>query len=234
MKNSKMISIGGWSLIVFTVLYLGIQVYLMVVHNYPAIAYGPGRLVLPVLLSEGRPLAFVLTIFSLLPLLLIPGSVGAYYAFRGENEPGMRLATLFALITAFSLVICLMRWPSFNLYIAGAYAVADAGQRGLLNAMLLASNAYFGVYIGGFLASACATVWFFITAKTMLKSRGFPVWVGYLGIVAAVVMLLTLINNFNFFPAVVTQSISDLAPIDAVWLLVFGISLLAFKGGFED
>lgn len=235
MNESKMISVGGWSLIVFTLLYLGVQAYLMVVHNYPALVNHPALTIqglIPVLLTEGRLLTIVITIFALLPLLLIPGSVGAYYAFKNVNEPAMRMAVLFAFIVAMGMVLSLMQWPSFNLYIAGAYAGADEGQRGVLKAVLLAHNAYFGVYIGGVVVSICSAVWFLLTGFTMLQAKKFPVLIGWLGIVVGIYLLLAMINSFGIFPSVISDIIYHLAPLDAIWLLVYGISLLMYRGGF--
>jgi hypothetical protein len=230
MNNAnKMISVGGWSLVIFTLLYLGVQAYLVSFYNYPTSVYDPGLRLLPILLAGSHSLAVMLTIFSLTPLLLIIGSVGAYYAFKDINEPAMRLSTYFAIIMALAFTLYLMRWPSFGLTLSGAYALADPLQRGVLAALYHAENSYYGVFLGGFLTSVCGGVWSLIVGLVMLQTKGFPRWMGYLGIIAAIYMFVQIFNAFGFYPPMVTMILTRFAPIDAVWLLFFGVGLLAYR-----
>ncbi len=161
MKQSKIIMVGGWSLILFTFLYIGTQVYLKVFFNYPDVLHGPDKDVIPVFLSGGLHLAIMLTLLSLLPLLLVPGSIGAYYAFKEESEGSMLLALIFAMIAILGFILCLMRWPSVNWYIALTYVQANDAERVVLSGLLLSLNTYLGTYLGGFLTSVCSSIWFF-------------------------------------------------------------------------
>lgn len=228
MNDAKIIRAGGWSLVLFTILYLGIQVFLMVNYDYPAVLHGPDREVLPILLSGGLPLAVILTIFAFTPLLLIPGSLGAYYAFRNESEPSMRMSVLFAVITVIGLVISLLRWPAFNWYIALAYTQTnDPNQFWNLSTILLAMNTFFGTFIGGIMATMCASIWFFIVSSAMLRAKDFPNWLGYFGILAGVFLILSIVNVFGLIPN--GHIIQAFGALDAVWLLIFGVSLLIHK-----
>lgn len=231
MNNSNIVTKGGWALIIFAMLFLGIQIYLRMVFGFTAVLHGPGLDQLPVLLAAGQGHHFliVLTIFSLLPLLLVPGSIGAYHAFKEQNEPGMRIAMVFAFIAAIAFVLSLMQWPSSNMAMTSVYAAADAGQRGVLAGVLTAFNSYFGTYVGGFLTAFSASIWFFMTGTIMLKAKDFPKWIAYFGIIVAVFMFIDMIENFGIFPAWFSQVVHYIEPIDVVWLLVFGIGLLMHK-----
>jgi hypothetical protein len=224
-NEAKVIRVGGWSLIAFAFLFLGIQIYLRFVVNYPDILRAPDTTALPLLASGGPHLAFVLTLLALLPLLLIPGSVGAYYAFREHNEASMRTALIFALIAVVALTLCLMRWPSLNWYIALSYT-QDPGQRGLLSAISLALNTYLGTYLGGILASVAASIWFFITCSAMLHDKGFPKWIAYTGIVAGIYLILAITDRIGMVSGFISTLFRLVAPIDVVWLLIFGVGLL--------
>lgn len=229
MKKLHIVAVGGWSIIIFTVVYLGMQVYLQVLFDYPAVLHGPDKEVLPLLLSGGSHLAVVLTILAFLPLLLIPGAVGAFYAFREQNGPAMQVAMIFASFAILTFVLCLMRWPSINWYIALAYMQANPEQQSLLTSILLACNTYLGTYLGGFVTSICAAVWFFITSSVMLKSVDFPKWIGYTGRIAGFYLVIVAVTNFKVFPPLMEQIIRAFSPIDAIWLLIFGIGLLVHK-----
>lgn len=229
MNRSKVVSIGGWSLVLFTVLYLGVQVCLMTIYDYPVSIYNPGLGILPVLLTGGQPLTILLSVFSLTPLLLMIGGVGAYYAFKDVNEPAMRISVLFATLTAIGFILYLMYWPSFNLALASAYDAASPDQRGVLGIVLQSLNTYVGVYIGGFFTSICAAIWFLIVSVTMLKTIGFPKWIGWIGIVASVFMIVQVFAAFGAYPETVTFLLNKLTPIDSIWMFVFGIGLIAYR-----
>lgn len=229
LRRLRIVTVGGWSLILFTLLYLGMQVYLQVFFNYTVLLHGPDKEVLPLLLSGGIHLAVMLTIYSLIPLLLVPGAIGAFYAFREQSGPAMEVGIIFASFAILTFVLCLMRWPSINWYVALAYTQANPEQQSLLTSFLLATNTYLGTYLGGFVTSICAAIWFFITSSAMLRAPDFPKWIGYTGRIAGIYLVILVINNFKFFPPVIDAVIRAIAPIDAVWLLVFGIGLLVHR-----
>lgn len=227
MTNSKMAKIGGWSLIAFTLIYLGLQLLFILVYNYRAAPHGPDIDTFKMLLAGGTTLQALLSIFALLPLLIIPASVGAYYAFRDVSEPGLRVSVLFAVIAAFSLMLCLARYPTFDWYLARFYAGGHGGEA-MTGAVFHALDDYLGLFVGGVIGLVCAAIWFFIVSASMIHTRDLK-WVGYLGILAGIYLLVTLIEPFKLLPEGAQRYLNILSPIEFLWLMSFGVCLLFYK-----
>lgn len=227
MTIPKMVRAGGWFLIAFTLIYLGLQLTFILAYDYHAGLSGPDIDSFKLLLAGGTPMQLMLSLFAMVPLLLIPASIGAYYAFRDIDEPGLRTSVLFATLSAFALSLCLMRWPTFNWYLARFAAGGDT--QPVVAAIFHGLDDYLGLFLGDIFSKVCASVWFFIVARAMLRSRAVPQWIGYLGIIAAVYLLITLINPFNLIPMFVVNFLNVLSPIVFLWLMMFGITLLMYK-----
>lgn len=229
MTNAKMVRTSGWFLIAFTLIYLGLQLTFFLAYDYRAALSGPDIDTFKLLLAGGTLMQVLLSIFALVPLLLIPASVGAYYAFRDVNEPGLKVSVLFATLSAFALSLCLMRWPTFNWYLARLYDQAGT-QQPAISAVFHALDDYLGLFVGDIFSKVCAAIWFFIVARAMLRSTSVPQWIGYLGIIAGIYLLITLCIPFsNIIPMPIINFLNVLAPLMFIWLMMFGITLLMYK-----
>jgi hypothetical protein len=135
----------------------------------------------------------------------------------------MRIAVLFAVVSALAMVLGLMRWPSFHWELARAWA-AEPAARPALNAVFNATNLYLGNYIGEFLGELSVSLFFLLSASAMLKHRsGFSRWISWLGIVTAVAGLIGMFRNTTSVVAPVSEVNNYLLPL---WMIVFGISLV--------
>lgn len=224
----KMVNVGGWSLIGFAVIFLGLQLILGWVYNYPATFHGPGKEIFPILLAGGSTLQFLLMIFALLPLLLIPASIASYYAFRDINEPGMRVGVIFATLASFALSLSLMRWPSMHFFLAQSFGAADPSQQVAIGTMFQSTDLFLGMFLAGFFSKICLIVWFFIVSFAMLRARNFPHWMGTIGIITAIYLLLTLLSLFNV-PPIINRTLIIFTPLEFIWLFLFGIAMLYYK-----
>lgn len=230
MNNSAMVKLGGWSLIVFAFLYTGMQLGLNIFFDFPAVLHGADTDTFGLLLAGGTSILIFLCVFSLLPLLLIPASLGSYYAFKDINEPGIRLGLIFATFGAFGLAFCLMRWPTFNWYLARFFKFGTSGQLSTASAIFHGLDDYLGLFVGGIFSKICISIWFFIVSAAMLKTPNFPKWIGYLGYIAAIYLLLTLSMPFILNAPLAFIKITNVfSIIEFLWLLAFGISLLYYK-----
>jgi hypothetical protein len=222
-STQGIIRLGGVSLIFAAVAFVGVFSYLAARFNYPAVLDGAAADVLPALLATGNQGRAIWAIYSLLPLFWIPASVGAFYALREKSEGRMRIAVLFAVVSALAMVLGLMRWPSFHWELARAWA-AEPAARPALNAVFNATNLYLGNYIGEFLGELSVSLFFLLSASAMLKHRsGFSRWISWLGIVTAVAGLIGMFRNTTSVVAPVSEVNNYLLPL---WMIVFGISLV--------
>lgn len=81
-----MVRVGGWSLIVGALLFVGVFSYLASEFDYPDVLEGPATEVLPNLRRGGQVMRAVWALYSLLPLAFIPAGVGSYVALAGAEE----------------------------------------------------------------------------------------------------------------------------------------------------
>src|SRR5262245_52304671 len=108
MKHTKMILFGGWSLVIFSILFIGLTLMLdSVVQNQPML-YGLERHALFKVMAGSNTIQTLLVLFALSPLLLIPGAVGAYYNFIDKHEANMRVGMYFATTGVIALALSLL------------------------------------------------------------------------------------------------------------------------------
>jgi hypothetical protein len=224
MENKRPILLGGLALIATGILYPAIFTYLAVRFDYPDVLDGPAHDVLPNLLAGGWAFRAAWAAYGLLPLLLIPAGVGAFYALRKHMEGGMRLALHLSVLSAMALMLGLLRWSGIHWELARFHKTADAPQREVIGAIFNALNSYLGNYIGEFLGEGLMHGFLFLTAMAMLKSAAFPKWMGWTGIVVSGLSLVGVFRNVNG----IAESIQDLANmlmLFPIWLVILGIGL---------
>jgi hypothetical protein len=227
--KKRMVIIGGWSLIAFAVLFIGFQLLFLMFFEFQGVVYGGGRDVLPSVVAGGTPLQVLLILFSLLPLLLVPAAVGSYYAFRDANEPAVRTGVLFATLAAIALSFSLFRLPSLHFIAAKFLGQMDLGQQAAAGLFFHSLDSYVGTFLGGIFSKVALIVWFFIISFAMLRVSDFPKWIGYLGIITTIYLLLTLLSPLGFFPEFIDRILALFAPLEFIWLLLFGVGLLFYK-----
>src|SRR5262245_53751668 len=121
MRHERMILAGGWSLVIFSLLFTGIGIALSLMPAqglYSLTSHG-----LMKVMGGSAMVHALLSIYAVTPLLLIPGAIGTYYTFVDVYDSHMRLATSFALVGAIALTLSLMMLPSLN-WIISTYLLA--------------------------------------------------------------------------------------------------------------
>lgn len=228
MDDAKMVRVGGWFFIAFAIIYTGMQIYLFLAYDYPTFLNGQDEQVLSTLVSQGKMLRTLLALNSLLPLLLVPAGVGAYYALRKNNEPSMRASLLFATLAIAGSCFTLMQWPAVYWAIGKFYSKFNPDQQMVASAVLAGFNAYFGILIGAFFTKINAIIWFLIISIAIFKARQFPNWLGYLGIILAAYMILALfIENLGVFPFI--RPIFGVIPLEPIWMIAFGMTMAIYS-----
>ena len=220
-----MIRVGGWSLVVGALLFIGVFSYLSAEFDYPAVLDGPATQVLPNLRRGGEVMRAVWALYALLPLVFIPAGVGSYLALRRGGRGRMLLALCAAFMVAIAMPVGLMRWPSVHWELAGAFEAAGPDARAAIAATFDGLNVYLGQYIGEFLGELAMATFFLLSALAARSHGGFPVWFYLGGVVASACFFVGALRNLTPGVSVVADLNNVLIP---AWMIAFGGGLVRF------
>ena len=227
MRTVGTVRIGGIFLIGGALAFMGVFAYLAARFNYPQVLDGSAAEVLPSLLATGTTGRAVWAIYGFLPLIWIPAGVGAFHALRDVREGSMRSAMLFAVLSAISMMLGLLRWPSIHWTLAQAYAGGTEADRAAIGAIFAGLNSFLGNYVGEFLGELSFSVFFLLSGLAMLaKGSAFPRWVGYLGIFTAAAGLIGMFRNVTSVVAPIAAVNNYLLPL---WMIIFGVALVRHR-----
>ncbi len=222
MQHRKMIIVGGASFVVGALAFVFVFSYLAANFNYPDILDGSAAEVLPRLRDGGSVMRAVWAVYAFLPLLLVPGAVGAYFACP-SSRARMTLALIVASIGALAMCLGLMRWPSLHWALAEAYSQAGAEAKSSLDAVFSGMNLYIGNYIGEFLGETTLAAFFLLSGLSLLEEARFPKWLGWSGVGFAVLFLAGAFRNVTHAVQVVADINNGLLPL---WMIVMGAALI--------
>lgn len=209
--------VGGWSLLVAAASFMAVFGYLAASFDYPAVLDGTADEVLPRLLELGATGRAVWTVYALVPLLLVPASVGAYAALHRSAPNAMRLALVQGVITAMSMLAGLARWPTIYWEMARAWPSASPAARATMSATFDGLNLYLGNFIGEFLGEIALNSFFAATAYALLRAGRRRL--GGAGLLVAGIGFVAALRN-------VTPLVAPAAEVDnyvlPLWLIVLG------------
>jgi hypothetical protein len=221
-EHRGIVQAGGASFIAGALAFVLVFSYLAANFDYPEIIDGSASQVLPRLLAGGATMRAVWAIYAFLPLLLVPGAVGAYFACPASRGR-MTLAVVGGSLGTLAMCLGLMRWPSVHWALAEAYGTAGPGSHGSLDAVFHGLNLYLGNYIGEFLGEICLGFLFLLTGLSQLDEPRFPKWLGWCGAIFAVLFLAGAFRN-------VAPQVQPLADINnsllPLWMVILGASLI--------
>lgn len=212
---------GGWALVLAAILFIAVFSYLAGAFGYPDVLDRPAAEVLPRLLALGTAGRAVWVLYALIPLLLVPAGIGASLALRGAAAGAARSSAVFACISAFSMMLGLLRWPSFHWTLARAYAAAAPAERAALNAVFAGLNSYLGNFVGEFIGELALNLFFVLTAYAILRSPRRSRWLGLGGMLAGLAGFVAMFRNATPSVAMIADANNLVLP---VWLVVLGIA----------
>jgi hypothetical protein len=222
MASRTSIVAGGVSFIVGALAFVFVFGYLAANFDYPRILDGDAAEVLPWLRAGGERMRAVWAVYAFLPLLLVPGAVGAFFACPSSNGR-MSLAIVAASIGTLAMCLGLMRWPSIHWVLADAYGQSGAEAQASLAAVFHGLNLYLGNTIGEFLGEICLAAFFLLAGLAMLDEPRFPAWLGWCGVAFALAFTVGALRN-------VTSTVQPVADINnyllPLWMIVLGASLI--------
>lgn len=221
MQQRKMIAVGGAGFIAGALAFVFVFAYLAANFNYPDVLDGTAAEVLPRLRAGGGTMRAVWAVYAFLPLLLVPGAVGALFACPASRGR-MTLALVAASLAALAMGLGLMRWPSVHWALAGAYVGAGAETKAGLDAVFHGLNLYLGNYLGEFLGETLLATFFLLTGCSMLTEPRFPKWLGWAGVGCALLFLVGAWRNVTPAVQIVADINNSLLPL---WMIVLGAGL---------
>jgi hypothetical protein len=232
MRKFTAVWFGGFFLVTGALAFMGVFGFLAARFNYPQVLDGDAGQVLPSLLATGSSGRYVWAIYGFLPLIWIPAGVGALQALRSEREGSMRIAMLFAVVAAVSMMLGLLRWPSIHWTMAQAYVSGTEADKAAISAIFGGLNSFLGNYIGEFLGELSFSIFFLLSGLAMLDPHSrFPRWVGFLGILTAVAGLIGMFRNVSSVVAPVAAVNNYLLPLS---MIVFGVVLMRRREVISD
>lgn len=203
--------------------FLAVFGYLAARFNYPEVLDGSAEDVLPALLATGNAGRVAWAFYAILPLIWLPAGVGAFEALRDRARGPMRLALLFALLAAVSMMLGLMRWPSIHWELAKAWASSAPSERVVLAALFDGLNRYLGNFIGEFLGELSFSLFFILAGVGLLRRPDTGRWLGWSGIATGALGVIGMWRNVTPAVAPVADLNNYLLPL---WMLVFGSWLI--------
>ena len=213
---------GGWALILAAIFFIAVFSYLAASFDYPDVLDRPAAEVLPRLIALGTTGRAVWSFYALIPLLLVPAGIGVATALRGVAPGAARTGGAFAVISAFSMMLGLLRWPSIHWELGRAYTTASPTERGSIDTLFAGLNSYLGNFIGEFVGELALNLFFLLTAYAILHSVQRPRWLGIGGAVASVIGLVAMFRNVTPTVDLVADANNIVLPL---WLVILGIAL---------
>lgn len=228
MKHTKMILVGGWSMVLFAILFVGLNIVLNnIVANQPML-YDLERHQLFKVMAGTPAIRLIQILYSITPFLLIPGAVGLFYNFIEKHEANMRIGMYFATTAVVGLSLSLMMLPSINWYLAPYVRDLHGVEQTSMIVLLQSIHDYFGVFIGDLMGMGCLLVWFFITSIVMIRSNAMPHIVGTVQLIIALITALVLIARYSGLAPDIHTTVS-LSALVALWVFICGISLISLR-----
>ena len=221
-EASGTILAGGIALAIGAVAFLGVFSYLAANFQYPDVLDGSAYDVLPALVATGASGRAAWTLYGFLPLVFIPAGASAFEALKDRAAGPMRVAMLFALVAAVTMMLGLMRWPSVHWELALAWNAAGADQRLVLAAVFDGLNRYLGNFIGEFLGEMSFSFFFVLSGVGLLRHERASGWLGWWGIGTGVLGLIGMWRNVTPIVDRVADANNYLLP---AWMIGFGVWL---------
>ncbi|MEN4042606.1 MAG: DUF4386 domain-containing protein [Anaerolineaceae bacterium] len=224
MKTQKVIT--GFLLIAAPILFMGAFTLLQINFEYPDILRQPAGYVLERYAAGGSGLVanWYAMLFS--ALLFIPIAVLLHPFLAREDTWYLPLATTLGVLAGIVQMLGFVRWPFLVPALATSYLNPAASEttREMLRTAFLAFNQYAGVGIGEHLGYIFTAFWSLLVGLAMLGSHRFPRWLGWVGILASLGIIVGLLEPAG---ATWAGAVNAMAYVFwALWLLLSGILLL--------
>lgn len=233
MNRTLLYKLTGLLLIGVTVAFNGFFTLLAMNFEYPDILRSPTGYVLEQYHAGGSGLTAQWYGMVVVSLLLIPLAVLVYHILSEEKHPALVMGTVFGIIAGLTNVLGFIRWIFVVPHLAEVYIDPASSQatREAVVVVFEAFHLYAGFSIGEHLGFIFIGLWSLLMGLTMLNSVIFKAWVGWLGIIAAPLIIIGSAEGAGLARAADINVIGF--AVWSLWLIVMGVVLLWSKGKSE-
>lgn len=229
MNNKSHSVLTGVLLIVTPILFMTAFTMLQINFEYPDILRQPAVTVMEKFVAGGSGLVANWYLMVVSSILFIPISVMLHPYLNREDTPYMNVATTFGVIAGVVQMLGFIRWPFLVPTLASTYLNQSTSEatRAAIEVTFIAFNQYAGVGVGEHLGYLFTAMWSILIAFAMPKSKHFSTWLGWMGIISSVGILLGTLEPAGVPFVGLINALSYI--VWAVWIVIIGIRLLIVK-----
>jgi hypothetical protein len=233
MNNVRLRTLAGLLLLLTPIAFNTLFTLLSMTFEYPDILREPSGYILRHFEEGGGALVATWYGFMLTAVLLIPVAVLVHKVVGGDATPYMGLAAVFGVVAGVVQFLGLVRWPFLVPYLADTYLdpASSEATKAAAAVTLQAFNRYAGVAVGENLGYLFTALWTALVAHAMLRSPLFKPWLGWVGMVDALGILIGTLEPAGFELAGNIVTFSYI--LWSLWLIVVGVFLCARSRGLR-
>ena len=229
MNSKTHLKVTGTLLILTPIIFMTAFTLLQINFEYPDILRQPATVVMEKFEAGGSGLIANWYLMVISSILFIPIAVMLHPYLAREDTSYMTVATTFGVIAGIVQMLGFIRWPFLVPTLASTYLDPSTSEatRAAIEVTFSAFNQYAGVGVGEHLGYLFTALWSILIALAMLKSKHFSSWLGWMGGVLAVGILLGTLEPAGV-PLVGLINVIAYS-LWAVWLVILGVRLLIKK-----
>lgn len=230
MENKSHRTWTGILLIVTPILFMAAFTMLQINFEYPDILRQPAVTVMEKFSAGGSGLILNWYLMVISSILFIPISVMLHPYLAREDSPYMTAATTLGVVAGVVQMLGFIRWIFLVPTLASTYLnpTTSEASRAAIEVTFNAFNQYAGVGVGEHLGYLFTALWTILIAAAMPKSKNFSTFLGWIGAILAVGILLGTLEPAG---VPIVGAVNAIAySLWAIWIVVLGVRLLA-KGG---
>lgn len=218
--------ITGVLLILLPVLFNVAFFMLGRLFEYPAILRQPTATILLKFNAGGARLIAWWYVFAFAAILFIPLPVLFYQIINTSDTPYLLVGTVIGVLAGVMQVLGLLRWSFLVPTLARSYLNPEASnsERDAAAIVFQAFHQYAGAALGEHLGYMFTAVWTLFAALATMGSAFYPAWFGWIGILAALGILIGLLEPLGVRFAGAVNAISYI--VWSLWLIAAGVLLL--------
>jgi hypothetical protein len=195
--------------------------------GWPASLGEPASVNLPLITEERGAVVLGYGVYLAYSLLILPLSVMLYFVVRKDREasPLLAVAVAVGVVSALARALGIGRWLFAMPFLAEIYLDPSSGEatREAISVAYVALNEYAGG-VGELLGvSLTGAFWVGLVSVAMLRSGRFPRWLGFLGLLAGLLLLSGMLSVVGLDVGLISAVIGG--NVLLAWMLALAVVL---------